>query len=245
MGRLDGKVVMVTGGASGMGASHARRFVAEGAKVVITDVNEAAGMALAAELGDNCLFIRHDVTKWADWEKSVAETEAKFGPVTGLINNAGISMSGMIEETSEEVFRKVIEVNQLSVFLGMKAVVASMKKAGGGSIVNISSLAGLVGMMGSVAYCASKWAVRGMTKVAALEFAPYNIRVNSIHPGVINTPMVAAVDKDLIQALVSSYPIKRLAEPAEVTNLALYLISDESSFSTGSEFIVDGGASAQ
>lgn len=246
MGRLNGKVVIVTGGASGMGASHARRFVEEGAKVVITDVNERNGQALAEELGDNIRFIRHDVTNKEQWDQIIAETEEVFGPVTGLINNAGVGILEPTESMSEEVYRKVIDINQVSVFLGMQAVLLSMRKAGGGSIVNISSLSGLVGNMGGIAYNASKFAVRGMTKVAALEFAPDNIRVNSIHPGVIETPMIAEEgNTELIEEMSKAIPLKRIAKPVEVSNLALYLVSDESSYSTGSEFVIDAGLSAQ
>lgn len=245
MGRLKDKVIIVTGGAGGMGASHARKFVEEGAKVVITDLNENAGAELAKELGDNAIFIKHDVTKYDDWNKVVSETEDKFGPVTGLINNAGIGTMNPIEVMTEEEYMKIININQLSVFLGMKAVLPSMRKVEAASIVNISSLSGMIGNVGGVAYNGSKFAVRGMTKVAALEFAEDNIRVNSIHPGVIETPMLGGNNTDLINEISKTIPLKRIAQPQEVTNLALYLVSDESSYSTGSEFIIDGGLFAQ
>lgn len=246
MGRLDGKVVIVTGGASGMGATHAKKFVDEGAKVVITDVNEKSGQALAEQLGDNIRFIKHDVTNSEQWDQVIAETEEVFGPVNALVNNAGVGILKPIESMTEDVYRKVIDINQVSVFLGMQAVLPSMRKAGGGSIVNISSLSGLIGNLGGIAYNASKFAVRGMTKVAALEFAQDNIRVNSIHPGVIETPMIAEEGNTaLIEEISKTIPLKRVAKPEEVSNLALFLVSDESSYSTGSEFVIDAGLSAQ
>ena len=245
MGRLKDKVIIVTGGAGGMGASHARSFIKEGAKVVITDLNENAGTELAKELGENAVFIKHDVTKQDDWNNVISEAEEKFGPVHGLINNAGVGIMNPIEVMTEEEYMKIININQLSVFLGMKAVLPSMRKVKTASIVNISSLSGLIGNVGGVGYNASKFAVRGMTKVAALEFAEYNIRVNSIHPGVIETAMIGAGNTELINEISKTIPLKRIAQPEEVTNLALYLVSDESSYSTGAEFIIDGGLSAQ
>ena len=242
MDRLKGKVAIITGGSRGMGASHAKRFIKEGAKVVFTDILVEEGEALARELGENARFIKHDVTKLADWEHVVSETEAAFGPVTVLVNNAGISFSNSIEEMTEEQYMKVIQINQVSVFLGMKSVIPSMKKANGGSIVNISSMNGIIGFPGSAAYDSSKFAVRGMTKSAALELSPFGIRVNSVHPGVIETPMVAInVPEEIKEELKKNVPLARLAKPEEVTNLVLYLASDEASYSTGSEFIVDGG----
>lgn len=243
MGRLDGKIAIITGGARGMGASHVRRFVAEGAKVVFTDLNEEGGNALAAELGTNVKFIKQDVTKWADWENVIAETEKTFGPANILVNNAGISMNKTLMDMTEEEYRKIVDINQVSVFLGMKAVVPSMQKAGGGSIVNISSINGLVG--GAVGYTDTKFAVRGITKAAALQLAHLGIRVNSVHPGVIETPMVTQGDAvDVIKEFAKSIPVGRMAQPEEVSNLVLYLASDESSYSTGSEFAIDGGLTA-
>lgn len=227
-----------------MGASHARMFVNEGAKVVITDILEEEGKALAAELGEHAKFIKHDVTKAEEWEQVVSEAESAFGPVTVLVNNAGITMNKTIEETTEEEYRKIIDINQVSIFLGMKAVIPSMKKAEGGSIVNISSINGLVG--GAIGYTDSKFAVRGMTKAAALGLAHYGIRVNSVHPGVIETPMILQEDaKDAIIEFAKHIPNRRIAKVEEVSNLVLYLASDESSYSTGSEFVVDGGITAQ
>lgn len=243
MARLSEKIAIVTGGARGMGEAHARKFVAEGSKVVITDLNQEAGEALAQELGEQAIFIKQDVTKAEDWEQVIRETENAFGAVNVLVNNAGISISSNIENMTEAQYRKIIEINQVSVFLGMKAVLPSMKKAGGGSIVNISSINGLVG--GAPGYTDSKFAVRGITKAAALEFAKYNIRVNSVHPGVIETPMVTEGDAvEQIKAFAKMIPLQRMAKSEEITNLVLFLASDESSYSTGSEFVADGGLTA-
>ncbi|RIX52072.1 SDR family oxidoreductase [Paenibacillus nanensis] len=243
MARLEGKVAIITGAAQGMGAAHARRFVAEGAKVVLTDVKEAEGSALASELGENALFIKHNVTSAADWAAVIGRAEEAFGPVHVLVNNAGITTAKSILETSEEEYRRIVDINQVSVFLGMKAVIPSMQKAGGGSIVNISSINGIVG--GAVGYTDTKFAVRGMTKAAALECSHYGIRVNSVHPGVIATPMVVQEDtKAAVEEFAKHIPLKRVAQPEEVSNIVLYLASDESSYSTGAEFIVDGGITA-
>lgn len=243
MTRLEGKVAIITGAAQGMGASHARRFVAEAAKVVITDLNEEKGTALASELGENVLFVKQNVTSAEDWAAVVAKAEEKFGPVNVLVNNAGITMAKSILETTEEEYRRIVDINQVSVFLGMKNVIPSMQKVGGGSIVNISSINGIVG--GAVGYTDTKFAVRGMTKAAAMECSHYGIRVNSVHPGVIATPMVVQEDtKAAVEEFAKHIPLKRVAQPEEVTNLVLYLASDESSYSTGAEFIVDGGITA-
>ena len=244
MERLLNKVAIVTGAAGGMGASHARKFVEEGAKVVLTDLNEQAGKALANELGENAMFIKQDVTSQADWENVVSETEKAFGPVNILVNNAGISMNNTIEETSLDQYLKIVNINQVSVFLGMKTVVSSMKKTENGSIVNISSMNGLVA--GAIGYTDTKFAVRGMTKAAAMDFSRYGIRVNSVHPGVIETPMITTGDAvEVIKEFAKHIPLKRVAQSEEITNLVLFLASDESSYSTGSEFVADGGLTAQ
>ncbi|MCH6264510.1 glucose 1-dehydrogenase [Neobacillus citreus] len=243
MARLEGKVAIITGAAQGMGAAHARRFVEEGAKVVLTDLNEEKGSQFASELGENALFLKQNVTSAEDWANVVAKAEEKFGPVNILVNNAGITMAKSILETTEEEYRRIVDINQVSVFLGMKTVIPSMQKAGGGSIVNISSINGIVG--GAVGYTDTKFAVRGMTKAAAVECSHYGIRVNSVHPGVIATPMVVQEDtKAAVEEFAKHIPLKRVAQPEEVTNLVLYLASDESSYSTGAEFIVDGGITA-
>ena len=243
MSRLKNKVAIVTGGASGMGASHVRLFAKEGAKVVLTDINEEAGEALATELGADVHFVKQDVTSEADWNKVIAETESKFGPANVLVNNAGISKSIPLLEMTEEQYRQIVDINQVSVFLGIKAVTPSMQKAGAGSIVNISSLNGIVG--GAIGYTDSKFAVRGITKAAALQLAGDSIRVNSVHPGVIETPMVSEGDAaEQIKEVVKQIPSQRMAQPEEVSNMVLFLASDESSYSTGSEFIIDGDLTA-
>ncbi|WP_067829016.1 glucose 1-dehydrogenase [Nocardia inohanensis] len=243
MGRVDTKVVIVTGGARGMGAAFARKLVSEGAKVVIADVLVDEGAALAAELGDGALFQALDVTDENAWNDVVSTAEAKFGPVSGLVNNAGIVHVDPIEKLSEADYRKVIDVNQVGVFLGMKAVVGSMRRAGVGSIVNISSTGGLIGYSNILGYVASKWAVRGMTKTAAQELASDNIRANSVHPGIVATEMVATSERSA--SIAKNQPIARPGTPEELANLVLFLISDESSYSTGSEFIADGGFTTQ
>ncbi|WP_226036759.1 glucose 1-dehydrogenase [Aquibacillus saliphilus] len=244
MDRLSGKIVIITGGARGMGASHARLFINEGAKVMIADILEEEGQALADELGENARFTKLDVTNSENWEQAITVTEEAFGPINVLVNNAGITMNKSIEEITEEEYRRIIDINQVSVFLGIKAVIPSMKKGDTSSIINISSINGLVG--GAIGYTDSKFAVRGMTKAAALGLTQYGIRVNSVHPGVIETPMIAQGDsKDAVKEFAKYIPNKRVAKPEEVSNLVLYLASDDSSYSTGAEFVVDGGITAQ
>src|SRR5690606_2510398 len=244
MARLAEKVAIITGAAQGMGASHAKKFIDEGAKVVLTDLNEEQGQALASELGEHAAFVIHNVTNAEDWANVVAQAEEKFGPVNVLVNNAGITMAKSILQTTEEEYRRIIDINQVSVFLGMKTVIPSIQKAGGGSIVNISSMNGLVA--GAIGYTDTKFAVRGMTKAAAMECANYGIRVNSVHPGVIATPMVVQEDtKAAVEEFSKHIPMKRVAQSEEVSNMVLFLASDEASYSTGSEFVVDGGMTAQ
>lgn len=244
MTRLAGKVAVITGAAQGMGQAHARMFVQQGAKVILTDLNEAGGSALAQELGAAALFVHHDVAERAGWKRVVEQGEARFGTINVLVNNAGVL--GPIKSTtdlSEAEFLQVCAINQLGVFLGMQAVIPSLLKSGGGSIVNISSVAGLVAIYGapSLAYVASKFAVRGMTKQVAVEYGARHIRVNSVHPGYIKTPMmVAATDEGGGDAL-AQIPLGRLADPSEVSNLVVFLASDESSFITGTEQVIDGG----
>jgi len=246
MGRLDGKVAIVTGGAGGMGASHVKRFVTEGAKVVIADLSEDAGNILANDLGEHATFIKLDVSNPLSWDNLVKETEEKFGPIDILVNNAGISIPGTTQNTPYEEYQKTIKINQDGVFLGMQYVYPSMKKTNGGSIVNISSSAGINSSPNTSAYTASKFAVRGMTKAAALDFAADNIRVNSVHPGLIQTPMAADEETSkVINALIAKVPLKRLAQPEEVTNLVLFLASDEASYCNASEYVIDGGMLAQ
>lgn len=247
MGRVSGKVAIVTGAAQGMGAAHARRLVEEGARVVLTDVLDVIGEAAASSLGENARYLHQDVTKEDEWQRVIRATEEAFGPVSVLVNNAGIVAYGAIERMEESDYRRVIDVNQVSVFLGMKSVIPSMKRAGGGSIINISSVAGLFGASHVLSYTASKFAVRGMSKSAAIELAPYNIRVNSVHPGMISTPMTAPTPESeaSIARFIAATPAARWGEPHEVANVVLLLASDESRFSTGAEFVVDGGISCQ
>ena len=248
--RLEGKVALITGGARGMGAAEAELFVANGATVVITDVLDAVGAETAKRLSSGsgtCVFIHHDVTSEADWSAVVADVLQSFGQIDILVNNAGIFEQGSILDTTLEAYRRTIDINQVGVFLGMKAVAAHMAGRRKGSIINISSVAGMAGTPGFVAYGASKWAVRGMTKGVAKELAPHGVRVNSIHPGIIDTPMLQtfeAAGDGVREAVRTRIPLGFEAEPIHVANLALYLASDESAYSTGSEFIVDGGWTA-
>lgn len=243
MGRLAGKIALITGAAQGMGEAHARRFVREGAKVILTDLNEEGGQALAAELGANALFVKQDVSSAQDWVAVVEKAEAHFGPVSVLVNNAGVigPVKGLLD-FGEEDFLRVCAINQLGVFLGMKAVVPAMVKAGGGSIVNISSIAGMLGTKESsnAAYCASKWAVRGMSKLIAAQFGHAGIRVNSVHPGYILTPMMIAAADEHGGGAAAVIPLGRLAQPDEVSSVVLFLASDEASFVSGAEHVVDG-----
>lgn len=237
MGRFDGKVALVSGGARGMGEAHVRGLVAEGARVVIGDVLDNEGDTLATELGDAAVFVHLDVTDPESWSTALAKAGEVFGPVTVLVNNAGIVVFGSVDEISVEDFDKTIAVNLRGVFLGTHAVAPGMKAAGGGAIVNISSTAGLMGYAGIAPYVASKWAVRGLTKASALDLGP-TIRVNSIHPGPIATPMTAGLDSSMVE----SQRIPRFGRPDEVTAAVLFLAGDESSFMTGAELTVDGGA---
>lgn len=244
MSRLSNKVAIITGAAQGMGEKHARLFIEEGAKVVLTDLNAEKGQALSDELGDNALFIEHDVSSEDDWQNVVSKTKEQFGKIDVLVNNAGITMAKNIFDITLEEYQRIVNINQTSVFLGMKTVAAVMKDNGGGSIINISSMNGLVG--GAIGYTDTKFAVRGMTKAAALNLAPMNIRVNSVHPGVIATPMIVQEDtKAAVEEFAKQIPLKRLAESEEVSKMVLFLATDDSSYSTGSEFVIDGGLTAQ
>ena len=241
MGRLDDKVCLITGGSRGQGAAEARLFKSEGGRVWITDVLDQDGQALAEEIGAQ---YRHlDVRDESGWTNLVEEIVEVDGGLNVLINNAGIFRSNRLVDTPTDEFQLVMDINCLGVFLGMRSVAPAMMATGHGSIVNISSLAGLRAATGSLAYGASKWAVRGMTKTASVEFARKGIRVNSIHPGLIETPMADELGTSP-EKLMKRTPLGRMAQADEVANLALYLASDESSYSTGSEFIVDGGLNA-
>lgn len=248
--RLEGKVALITGGARGMGASEAQLFLDEGAKVVITDILDDAGKATAQRLspdGSQCVYFHHDVTSESDWTTTFEKALAAFGQIDVLVNNAGIFERGTVLDTSLKDFDRTMSINVTGVFLGMKTVAPHMVQRKQGSIINISSVAGLNGTPGFLAYGASKWAVRGMTKGVAKELAPFGVRVNSIHPGIIDTPMLQTFDEagEGVREMVRTrIPLGYEAEPIHVARLALYLASDDSSYSTGSEFIVDGGWSA-
>jgi 3alpha(or 20beta)-hydroxysteroid dehydrogenase len=243
-GRLQGLVALITGGARGMGEAEARLFVAEGARVIIADVLVAEGEALAKELGDVACFVTLDVTEESGWEGAVRDVIERFGRLDILVNNAGIAHLAPLERTTLDDYLRVIMVNQVGVFLGMRAVIPAMRKGGSGSIINVSSIDGLAGSPMATSYVASKFAVRGMTKVAALELARAGIRVNSIHPGGVRTPMLNMGSVDLGELVEAKIPMQRLAAPIELARLALFLASDESSYCTGSEFVADGGLTA-
>jgi 3alpha(or 20beta)-hydroxysteroid dehydrogenase len=245
MGRLDGKVALITGAARGQGAEEARLFAAEGASVVLTDVLDDEGKATAAEIGASATFHHHDVTSEAEWTSVVAAVLDEHGQLDVLINNAGIFAINPMVLTTEEEYRRVVDVNQLGTFLGMKSVATTMVERQSGSIINISSVAGLGGSPGMISYAASKWAVRGMTRSAAMELAAFNVRVNSIHPGIIETPMLDEFSRwGIMPQVMERIPMGRTAEALEVAKLALFLASDDSAYCTGSEFTIDGGMKA-
>ena len=238
-GRLAGKVALVSGGARGMGASHVRCMVAEGAKVVFGDILDEEGELVAKEVGDDTRYVHLDVTSPEDWESAVATAVKEFGGLHVLVNNAGIINVGTIEDYELSEWHRILDINLTGVFLGIRAAVKPMKEAGSGSIINISSIEGIAGTIACHGYTATKFAVRGLTKSAALELGPSGIRVNSIHPGLIKTPMTEWVPEDIFHTALG-----RIAQPKEVSNLVIYLASEDSSYSTGSEFVVDGGTTA-
>ena len=251
MGKLDGRVALISGGARGLGLAMAEAFVAEGAHVMIGDVLDDEAANAARTLGSAAASIHLDVTSEADWDAAVAATVAQFGRLTILVNNAGTAEGAPLWETTLDSYRRVTEVNQTGVFLGMRAAVAPMTDAGGGSIINISSMEGLEGSPRIISYTASKWAVRGMTKAAAMELAPRNIRVNSIHPGNVHTQLAATPGQDrakvreMMEAATRRHaPMGRVGEASEIAKMAVFLASDDSSYSTGSEFVADGGFTA-
>jgi len=244
MGRLDGKVALVTGGARGMGEAHVRRFVAEGAKVVFGDVLDTEGKAVADDLTGGAHYVHHDVTSEDDWTVAVRTAVEEFGGLHVLVNNAGILRFGFIDDMTLEEFRRVLEVNLVSQWLGIKAAASAMTE--GGSIVNVSSIEGFIGAAGMSAYSASKFGIRGLTKAAARELGPRGIRVNSIHPGGIMTPMVADAGPEMwkhvdVQAFLRQLPAQRFGQAPEISSVAVFLASDESSYCTGAEFVADGG----
>ena len=241
--RLDNKVAVVTGAARGIGATTARFFAREGAKLLLCDVREELLAEVAAEIGGHAR--RLDVTSSSDWAGAVEEAEERFGRVNVLFNNAGTITNSGVEDTTEEEWSAIVAVNQTGVWLGMKHIVPAMRRAGGGSIVNTSSIFGIVGSGGATAYQATKGAVRLMTKTAAVQYAAEGIRVNSVHPGVINTSMLSeGVPPDVQEQLKAATPLGRLGEAEDVAAAVLFLASDEASFMTGAELVVDGGYTA-
>jgi 3alpha(or 20beta)-hydroxysteroid dehydrogenase len=246
-GRLDGKVVLVTGAARGIGAAIAHRFAQQGADMLLTDTDEAGAHQVAAEIGNGSAAHAHDVTSETEWEAVAAWALETHGRVDVLVNNAGVFLAARLEETTLEDFRRVQEVNQVGVFLGMRTVAPAMTARGSGSIINVSSVAGLMGTPYLTAYAAGKWAVRGMTKAVAKELAASGVRVNSLHPGQIDTEMHARQRErtpELIDRLVAAIPARRIGDPQEVADAAIFLASDESRYVTGSELVIDGGVSA-
>ncbi|MGH7916115.1 MAG: SDR family NAD(P)-dependent oxidoreductase [Candidatus Binataceae bacterium] len=248
MERLKGKVALISGGARGQGAAEARLFAGEGARVVIGDVRDELCKKTADEINarfaKSVVPIHLDVTRAPDWRIAVEACQGEFGGLDVLVNNAGIANVKGIEETSEEEWDSIVNINQKGVWLGMKVAVPAMRRRGGGSIINISSIYGLIGSPGSAAYHGTKGAVRLLTKAAAVQYAPDKIRVNSVHPGIILTPMVDAVPREDLQSLIDMAPMKRGAQPEEVGWCVVFLASDEASFVTGAELVVDGGYTA-
>jgi 3alpha(or 20beta)-hydroxysteroid dehydrogenase len=244
MKRLQGKVAIVTGASQGMGEHHARAMAAEGAKVVLADILTDRGQWLAKQIGQNACFVHHDVGEAQSWKSLVSETEKCFGAVTVLVNNAGVSGATPIEDLAEDTVARFLRINVVGVLLGMQAVISSMRSAGGGSIINISSVAGLRAAQGAIAYTTTKFAVTGMTKTAAVDLAKYGIRVNSVHPGLVMTPLLQA-NIEYLHMLVQRVPLGRAARADELSPLAIFLASDESSYCTGGEFVADGGLTCQ
>lgn len=247
MADLTGKVAILSGGGRGMGVAHARALATAGARIVFTDIADGEGPALAAEIGsERARFVRHDVRDASDWARVVDLAEATFGRIDILVNNAAIFAGVSIMDCTPEQYREIIEVNQVGCFLGMRAVVPAMRRVGGGSIINISSTGGFVGSANAIGYCDAKFALRGMSKVAAIEFGRDKIRVNTVHPGAIATPLLlthpdfARYERE---ALVT--PLARIGRPEEISHMVVFLASDEASFSTGAEFIADGGQLVQ
>lgn len=241
MGQLDGKRIILTGAAQGMGAVHARRFIEEGARVLLTDLQGEAGEKLASELGSRASFVPQDVTSEADWERVVATAKKQLGGVDGLVNNAAIWWIKPVVEESLERFRKMLDVNVLGTWLGIRAVAPVMREAGGGSIVNLSSIAGTRGIPEHGAYGASKWAVRGLSKVAASELGAWNVRVNSVHPGAVEGTGMFQVPESAYETTFATQPLRRPARREEISGLVIFLLSDQSSYVTGHEHVIDGG----
>ena len=249
--RLENKVALISGGARGMGAAEAILFAGEGAKVVIGDVLEDEGRQTEAQInesGGECLFLRLDVTSESNWQDAVAATVSRFGKLDILVNNAGIFPLGTVEDTSEDLWDRVMAINAKGVFMGTKHASPEMRKTGGGAIINISSIAGLIGSRGAAAYGASKGAVRIFTKSTAIQYAADGIRANSVHPGIIETPMsipTILTTEEQRDTQINRTPLGRIGTADDVASGILFLASDESSFMTGSELVIDGGLTAQ
>jgi 3alpha(or 20beta)-hydroxysteroid dehydrogenase len=246
MGRLTGKVALISGASRGQGEAEARLLASEGAKVVLADVLDEDGTTVAKDIGDDAIYLHLDVTSEADWQAVVDKAIDRFGAIDVLVNNAGVFAINPLATTSLDEYRRVIDINQIGVFLGMRAVASHMAARASGSIVNISSVAGLQGSAGTIAYTASKFAVRGMTKVVAKELAPFGVRVNSVHPGLIDTAMLKQIT-DVVNddaALKARVPMGQFAEADDVAKVVLFLASDDSGYCTGAEFVVDGGMTA-
>lgn len=239
MNRVEGRVALVTGAARGMGFAHCKALIAEGAKVVLGDILDEEGASAASELGEAAHYVHLDVTSEDSWAEAVATTTEKFGPVTVLVNNAGIVGGNLITAYEIAEWKRILDINLTGTFLGIRACAQSMIDAGGGSIINISSVEGFRGSPGLHGYTATKFAVRGLTKSVALELAPQKVRVNSIHPGFVHSPMTEGIPEDFLQI-----PLGRGGKASEVSSMVVFLASEESSYSTGSEFIVDGGLMA-
>ncbi|MFB4309495.1 glucose 1-dehydrogenase [Actinomadura sp. GTD37] len=236
MGRVDGKIALISGGARGIGAASARALAAEGARIVIGDILDDEGRAVADELGAACRYVHLDVTRPEDWTAAVEATVAEFGALNVLFNNAGIANGAAINRFKLEKWQRIIDVNLTGPFLGIRAATDALIAAGGGSIINNSSIEGLRGTSWAHGYVASKWGLRGLTKSVAIELAPHGIRVNSLHPGLIRTPITEGIPDDMVPI-----PLGRPGQPEDVASFVVFLASDESSYATGSEFVIDGG----
>jgi 3alpha(or 20beta)-hydroxysteroid dehydrogenase len=245
-GRLEGKIALISGGARGMGACEAARFVEEGARVVIGDVLDEEGQRTADAIGEACAYVHLDVTQEEQWQAAIEAATGQFGALNVLVNNAGILRAGPIETTSLEDFEQILRINLSGTFLGVKTAIPALRAAGGGSIVNISSIAGLVGVAGAPGYVASKHGVHGLSRAAALELGRDGIRVNSIHPGGVDTPMtqMAGVTQAQKDAAYKQYPLGRVGEPEDIAHMVVFLASDESAYCSGGAYLVDGGALA-
>ncbi|GAA0956920.1 SDR family oxidoreductase [Actinocorallia libanotica] len=245
-GRLAGRVALISGAASGMGAAHARAFVAEGAQVVLGDITDEPGLKLAAELGDAAAYVHLDVTVAEEWDAAVKTAVERFGKLNVLVNNAGILDGGPLGAYTEQQWRRILDINLTGAFLGLTAARDALAESRPSSVINVSSAAGMEGVAGMHGYTASKWGLRGLTKSAALELAEHGVRVNSLHPGAVMTPMIAgeAAEAGVTEIDRNQNSLKRLAAPEEISNLMVFLASEESSFCTGSEFIADGGLTA-